>query len=911
MALLVGRDGAGAGRAGDAGRDEADAIVGEVQQQRVEPAGHQPDVGVDERDEWRRRRAESGVAGDGRAGVGPQPEHAGAGDRAHRWLRGVVDGDHAGHAGAAAHDLGERRLAEHERRHDHRHVGRRVGDVVGRGWIAPASTQTLDEMVVGRRPRRRRCARRRRRRPASGGTAAAATHRSRRRCPPVAGSTSPASSSSPRRPYPIPSHPSVCVHPSATCADAAHRTLGQPPARRPGAVGRRASAGRAAGAGSSRRSWSPISGMVGGYAAGGRRRRSLREVPDSLAADGAVALIGTGRTAMAVLDHAAIALDDVVVDGCSGWSRHALRPGGGRDRGNRRRPRRAVPPGRSVGELGAAVAVDDEVDGWPDLVANSSASGRRRSCSTASGGGRARRVRASRPRRADRPARLGVGEVTSFTSADLAARGLSRRGRLRPRTTVRAGRRRRSRTGRSSPAPPSVRRCSCPDDSAVAPLAQGGEDAPGGGGWVERDEFVGGPLPAGVGQAADSVERAAGRRRQRTSPRPVRAHHVGGLDRTARARRPPRPAPCAPPARPAATPAAVGRRRPRPTAPPAARRRAPRGGRRRAASSPADRRAPTVDVDQPERLGGAELGGEERRHRPAATVGRHVAAHDPCRTGGDRRRSPRRPPRWPARRARRRARPRCAPTASASRRPVLGAGTADRHDRHARRRSPRPAGVRSRARPDRRRTRRPTARRRRRRPTSSRRRSRAPEHDPVAALRVRPRDRPLLVAHEVARAALEALLVVEEDPAVGRRHEQLGRAGDDALPRAAVAADRAVDDDVRPARGRRTGSSPSASSNADRPATRSMLAHPNVLHPARPSRSEVAAADAEALALAGRGCGAGPASGAGCRPGTSPRRRRRRAAGRGAGRGPTAPARAPGAACGGRAGRTSRASRRS
>ena len=57
---------------------------------------------------------------------------------------------------------------------------------------------------------------------------------------------------------------------------------------------------------------------------------------------------------------------------------------------------------------------------------------------------------------------------------------------------------------------------------------------------------------------------------------------------------------------------------------------------------------------------------------------------------------------------------------------------------------------------------------------------------------------PFGVADEVARPALEALLVVEEDPAVGRRHEEVGRAGDDAGLRGAAAAGVAVHGDVGP-----------------------------------------------------------------------------------------------------------------
>ena len=204
--------GAGAGRAGDARRDEADAVVGEVREQRVEPARLEPDVGVDEGDERRRRPRQAGVAGDGRSGVGPQPQHPRAGDGVDRRIRRVVDGDHGGDARAAAHDLGERRLAEHERRHDDGDVGRgerrrrrarvdRAG--VERGGRRAGRRRSGDVLAGGDALVHADAGRR------SGGTAAAATRRSRRRCPPAAGSTGRASTSSPRRPYPMPL-PSEC-----------------------------------------------------------------------------------------------------------------------------------------------------------------------------------------------------------------------------------------------------------------------------------------------------------------------------------------------------------------------------------------------------------------------------------------------------------------------------------------------------------------------------------------------------------------------------------------------------------------------------------------------------------------------------------------------------------------------------
>src|SRR5579875_1008405 len=75
--------------------------------------------------------------------------------------------------------------------------------------------------------------------------------------------------------------------------------------------------------------------------------------------------------------------------------------------------------------------------------------------------------------------------------------------------------------------------------------------------------------------------------------------------------------------------------------------------------------------------------------------------------------------------------------------------------------------------------------------------SRHPVGDAGAAFRVVPGDGALLVADEVARAALEALLVVEQDAPVRGGHEELGRAGRDALARRAPAAGVAVDRDVR------------------------------------------------------------------------------------------------------------------
>src|SRR5664279_5663593 len=72
------------------------------------------------------------------------------------------------------------------------------------------------------------------------------------------------------------------------------------------------------------------------------------------------------------------------------------------------------------------------------------------------------------------------------------------------------------------------------------------------------------------------------------------------------------------------------------------------------------------------------------------------------------------------------------------------------------------------------------------------------EDDAVAAVGVGPGDGTLVVADHVAGPTLETLLVVEEDAAVGRGREEVGRAGRDAAPGGARPADVGVHSDVRP-----------------------------------------------------------------------------------------------------------------
>ena len=216
--------------------------------------------------------------------------------------------------------------------------------------------------------------------------------------------------------------------------------------------------------------------------------------------------------------------------------------------------------------------------------------------------------------------------------------------------------------------------------------------------------------------------------------------------------------------------------------------RAARADRRRGGARPARRIATELDLDQPERLGRSELGGEERRHRARSRGRPRRRRRRPTRasaaTAAMRRRRPRSCPGRPARRC---ARARLAPTA--------------RHSRSERSAADPPTVTTSTASPVASARRRPTSSAARSASDTSAQRS-SPARDPLAGDDDHDRrnttpwppsgydhdDRALLVAHEVARAALEALLVVEEDPSVGGRHEELGRAGDDAVAGGAVLA---------------------------------------------------------------------------------------------------------------------------
>jgi NADPH2:quinone reductase len=153
---------------------------------------------------------------------------------------------------------------------------------------------------------------------------------------------------------------------------------------------------------------------------------ALRPVPDGLEADAAVALIGTGRTAVAVLEHAALAPDDVVVVTAAAGGLGTLFVQAARHVG-------ATVVGLAGGAekvarveaLGADVAVDYSRPGWTDMV-------RQRlpdepTLVLDGVGGELGRAAFELLGPGGRIVLFGwsSGTVTPFTSADLAARSLS------------------------------------------------------------------------------------------------------------------------------------------------------------------------------------------------------------------------------------------------------------------------------------------------------------------------------------------------------------------------------------------------------------------------------------------------------------------------------------------------------
>jgi len=154
---------------------------------------------------------------------------------------------------------------------------------------------------------------------------------------------------------------------------------------------------------------------------------SLHEVPETLTAEQAVATIGTGRTAVGILDAAELAEDDVVLVPAAAGGLGSLFVQAARGVG-------AVTVGLAGGRakvervraLGADVAVDYREPGWPDRV-RTALDGRRPTVLLDGVGGEVGRAGLDLLDTGGRIVMFGwtSGTVTPFTSADVAAGSLS------------------------------------------------------------------------------------------------------------------------------------------------------------------------------------------------------------------------------------------------------------------------------------------------------------------------------------------------------------------------------------------------------------------------------------------------------------------------------------------------------
>ncbi|GAA0941098.1 zinc-binding dehydrogenase [Pseudonocardia zijingensis] len=154
---------------------------------------------------------------------------------------------------------------------------------------------------------------------------------------------------------------------------------------------------------------------------------SLHEIPESLTAEAAVAMIGTGRTAVGILDAAEIAEDDVVLvpsaaGGLGSLFVQAARGAGAVVVGLAGGPDKV----RQVQELGADVAVDYREPGWDERV-RAALDGRKPTVLLDGVGGEVGRAGFEMLDTGGRIVMFGwtSGAVTPFASADIAAGSLS------------------------------------------------------------------------------------------------------------------------------------------------------------------------------------------------------------------------------------------------------------------------------------------------------------------------------------------------------------------------------------------------------------------------------------------------------------------------------------------------------
>jgi NADPH:quinone reductase len=154
---------------------------------------------------------------------------------------------------------------------------------------------------------------------------------------------------------------------------------------------------------------------------------SLHEVPEALTPETAVAAIGTGRTAVGILDAAELDADDVVVvpaaaGGLGSLFVQAARNAGALAVGLAGGPEKVA----RVRELGADVAVDYREPGWPERVL-AALNGRKPTVLLDGVGGGVGRAALELLDVGGRIVMFGwtSGTVTPFTSADVAAGSLS------------------------------------------------------------------------------------------------------------------------------------------------------------------------------------------------------------------------------------------------------------------------------------------------------------------------------------------------------------------------------------------------------------------------------------------------------------------------------------------------------
>jgi NADPH2:quinone reductase len=168
---------------------------------------------------------------------------------------------------------------------------------------------------------------------------------------------------------------------------------------------------------------------------------SLHELPDGLGEDAAVAMIGTGRTTMAILDVAALGPEDVVLVTAAAGGIGSLLVQAGRAAG-------ATVVGLAggadkvarVAALGASAAIDYTRPDWPSGV-RAALGGREPTVALDGVGGDAGRAALELLGPGGRLILFGMasGELTRLSAGDLLARGLTASAAIGPRVQRRPG----------------------------------------------------------------------------------------------------------------------------------------------------------------------------------------------------------------------------------------------------------------------------------------------------------------------------------------------------------------------------------------------------------------------------------------------------------------------------------------